>query len=225
MTGGSTIKVNAGTLRFNNTTGAATIGAGSTVKVSASAVLELAGTFSGLSSTASAASRVHVVNSGSLASSPPGELLVSGTHQQVGAIDGTGDTVVNAGSDLTANRIIQNSLVIGGTATSAGLVTIAASDATGNPTTSGLALAGSLTPSDPPSAGNGSVSLTDGSASSGLDVAGLSASSSPLAAGLSTVPEPSAIVLSGFALAGLLVHAINRRRSDPRKKLQSFLDR
>jgi hypothetical protein len=49
----------------------------------------------------------------------PGEsgLVVSGTQQQVGNIDGSGTTQVNAGSDLTANHIVQSALVIGGTST------------------------------------------------------------------------------------------------------------
>src|SRR5438445_3074364 len=38
-------------------------------------------------------------------------------------------------SDLTASHINENALVIGGTSTSFGLVTIAASDASGNPLT------------------------------------------------------------------------------------------
>ena len=51
-----------------------------------------------------------------------------------GPIDGTGNVVVNAGSDLTANHIVAGALVIGGTAGSPGLiVTISASDVNGNP--------------------------------------------------------------------------------------------
>ena len=96
-----------------------------------------------------AANRVNITNNSQQTSG--GMLLVSGTNQQVGAIDGTGDTVVNDGSDLTANHIIQNALVIGGTAGQPALVTIDASDASGNPLgqSSGLALAGSLTSSGP----------------------------------------------------------------------------
>jgi hypothetical protein len=68
-------------------------------------------------------------------SSAAAGLLVSGTNKVVGNIDGSGTTQVNAGSDLTANHIIQNSLLIGGVAGSPALVTIAASDASGNPLT------------------------------------------------------------------------------------------
>jgi hypothetical protein len=48
-------------------------------------------------------------------------------------IDGAGSLVVNAGAKLTVNRIVQNALVIGGTEGSFGTVTIAESDAAGNP--------------------------------------------------------------------------------------------
>ncbi len=66
-------------------------------------------------------------------SSAAGGILVSGTHQRVGHIDGAGVTQVNAGSDLTTDHIIQTALMIGGTAGSPAAVTIAASDAWGAP--------------------------------------------------------------------------------------------
>jgi hypothetical protein len=103
----------------------ATIGTGVTAAVSSGATLELAGSASAL---ATGANRVNITNN----STAPG-ILVSGTHQQVGRIDGSGTTQVDAGSDLTANHIIQSALVIGGTSKSPGLVTIDASDASGNP--------------------------------------------------------------------------------------------
>lgn len=121
----STLSVTTGTLRFKVVSGSPTIGTGVGATVSSGATLELAGTVSAL---ANGSHRVDIVNE----SAAPG-ILVSGTHQQVGNIDGLGVTKVNAGSDLTANRIVQGALVIGGTATSAGFVTIAASDASGNP--------------------------------------------------------------------------------------------
>jgi hypothetical protein len=58
---------------------------------------------------------------------------VSATNQPVGGRDVSGGLAVNAGSDLTANHILQTSLMIGGTDASAGVVTIAPSDASGNP--------------------------------------------------------------------------------------------
>jgi autotransporter-associated beta strand protein len=48
-------------------------------------------------------------------------------------INGQGTTTVSAGSNLLANHIVQGSLVIGGAAGSAATVTIAATDANGNP--------------------------------------------------------------------------------------------
>ncbi len=71
----------------------------------------------------------------SLAISGPGSLAIGG------GIDGTGDLAVNAGNNLTANHIVQSALVIGGTAESPAMVTIAASDASGNPLTSSTAAA------------------------------------------------------------------------------------
>jgi fibronectin-binding autotransporter adhesin len=123
--------INGGTLRFNNTVGNATIGTGVTATVASGATLELPGTISALS---------------------------SGTYRLnplVGAIDGSGATMVTAGSDLTANHIVQSALVIGG-ATNSGVVTIGPSDASGHPLPqNGLTLAGSLTPSGPFGAGTG----------------------------------------------------------------------
>ncbi len=113
------------TLRFKPTSGAASVGSGVTATVASGATLELAGSVSSLSS---GANRVNITNNSSSA-----DILVSGTNQHVGNIDGSGTTQVNAGSDLTANHIIQSALVIGGTAGSYGLVTIDASDAAGNP--------------------------------------------------------------------------------------------
>ncbi len=83
--------------------------------IATGATLELAGPVAALSSVARCA---NVINNGRLASG--GMLLVSGTNQQVDAIDGIGDTIINAGSDLTADHIIQNALIIGGTADNTG---------------------------------------------------------------------------------------------------------
>jgi alpha-L-arabinofuranosidase len=106
-------------------------------------------TFGGSQSPASAASLI--VNSGSLAlvgsvsvltgglngvnitNNSISGLQVSGSHQIVGGIDGTGSVVVNTGSDLTANHLNQNALVIGGSSTNFATMTIAPSDASGNP--------------------------------------------------------------------------------------------
>jgi hypothetical protein len=130
-----------------------------------------------------------------------GMLLVSGTNQQAGTIDGTGDTVVNDGSDLTANRIIQNAIVIGGTSKNPGLVTIDASDASGNPLADSLTQASAFTSSDLLGAGVSPADLIADSTTVGFD-AGAPAQANPSAdPGLRAVSEPSCLLL--FALGGL----------------------
>ena len=126
----SNINVSGGTLRYNVTTGGpAVVGTGVVATVSNAAVLELAGSVAALSSGTGATS-VTVVNN----STATDGLHVTGTNQQVGGVDGTGTTQVDASASLTANHIVQTALVIGGTdATHTGLVTIDASDASGNP--------------------------------------------------------------------------------------------
>jgi hypothetical protein len=212
----TSIKANVGVLWFNNTSGPSTVGAGVTATVMSGATLELAGNVSDLSSPSPASARVNVINNSKQISG--GSLLVSGTNQQVGAVAGTGDTVVNAGVSLTANSIVQDALVIGGTNGSAGLVTIAASDASGNPLSSrsDLAVAGALAPggnADFATSSSGSASF--GSAASAFYVgppldAGPELGTGP-ALGASPVPEPSSLLLAAFAgLACLL--AVWRRR-------------
>jgi hypothetical protein len=121
-------------------------------------------------------------------SNSPG-VLVSGIHQQVGSIDGSGTTQVNTGSDLTANHIIQSSLVIGGTSGSPALVTIDASDASGNPLgqSSKSALADALTPDGP--FGADGISSAILSSNIGADMTAPS------------VPEPSTLLLVLLALS------------------------
>ena len=105
--------------------------------------LELAG------SVAELTAGVNIMNS----STATAGIIVSGSNQVVGAISGSGNVVVGDGSDLTANSIQQNSLVIGGTASSPAMVTIAASDSSGNPLISAAAAPSS----------NGSVSALSNS--------------------------------------------------------------
>ncbi len=199
-----------GKLRFGLASGAATIGTGVTAAVNNSATLELAGTVSELSN---GSNRANITNN----SSAPG-LLVSGTHQQVGNIDGSGATQVNAGSDLTANHIIQGALVIGGTAGSAGLVTIAASGASGNPLgqLGGFALGGSLAPGGP--FGAGGIGLVGMNSGGGSELASLSPSSSDGSGNPSSVPEPSTLLLVLLAITSLIGQRIairhRARRTD-----------
>ncbi len=205
--GGTTVQVNSGTLRFNVNSGAATVGTGVSATIGAGASLELAGSVSALST---GGNRVSVLNIGF---SPAG-LLVSGTHQQVGGIDGPGATQINVGSDLTANHIIQSALVIGGTAGSAGLVTIDASDSAGNPLaqSGGFALANSLAPSGPFGAdGISSADLSSGGGGA-ADLASMSPANSALGGNPSSVPEPSALLLVLLAITGLAGQGIASRR-------------
>jgi autotransporter-associated beta strand protein len=195
---GGSISVSGGTLRFNVTAGTATVGTGVAAAVSGAATLELAGSVSALSSNISAAHRVDVANNSSAAAG----LLVSGTNQQVGGISGAGNTSVVAGGSLTANHIIQSALIIGGTAGSHGLVTIAASSASGNPLvqSSGFGSVGSLTPSD--FSGEGVIGSANLSSGDSMDLAALSGGNSAAIGNSSPVPEPSTFLLAIFAVVG-----------------------
>ncbi|HEV2971100.1 MAG TPA: autotransporter-associated beta strand repeat-containing protein [Pirellulales bacterium] len=205
LNNGSTLSVTTGTMRFNVVSGAPSIGTGVTAVVSSGATLELAGSVSAL---ANGSNRVNVINN----SNAPG-ILVSGTNQQVGNIDGSGTTQVNAGSDLTANHIVQSALVIGGTSKNPGLVTIDASDASGNPLgeSSGFALADSLTPSAPFGEGvNNSANLTTTATDSPAPTP-ITAGDSDLIGNASSVPEPSTLLLALFAVLGVVTTRLARR--------------
>ncbi|HEV2972624.1 MAG TPA: autotransporter-associated beta strand repeat-containing protein [Pirellulales bacterium] len=201
----ATLNIAAGSyVKLNASTNAASVTPGSSITVASGATLELAGSASALSD-GSTQHNVNVVNNSAAAG---GGLRVSGTHQKVGAISGSGNTVIDAGSDLTANSVQQTSLVIGGTAGSPALVTIRASDNNGNPLAdtasggSGLALAGSIATSEPFAAGidGGSKLIIRGATAT-------SASASALLPGggvnfggeLTAVPEPSSILLAALA--------------------------
>jgi fibronectin-binding autotransporter adhesin len=192
-TGSTTI--NGGTLKFNISSGTPTIGSGAIVTVASGATLELAGSVSALGT--AGGKREPIVND-----STASGIVVSGTNQVVGGIDGPGNTQVNAGSGLTANHIIQGALIIGGTAGSPALVTIDASDASGNPlgVPSGFALAESLTPSGPFEEGvNSSASLSSIAADS-TDLAVSAAGNSVGIGNTSQVPEPSTLLLALLAV-------------------------
>ena len=196
-----------GTLKFD-VTAAPTIAAGVTATVASGATLELAGSISALGTVDG--NRVDLMND----SSAPG-VVISGANQVVGDIDGSGTTQINAGSDLAADHFIQNSLMIGGTALNRGLVTIVASDASGNPLgqssaqSSGLLLADSLASGVPFGAVINSSNLTGGPASGRSDSEFTSSSFGH--AGSAVVPEPSSMLLVAIAAVSLLGHRIRRR--------------
>jgi hypothetical protein len=170
-----------------------------TATVASGATLELAGSVAAL---AAGANRVNITNS----STTPAGILVSGTNQQVGNIDGSGTTQVNAGSDLTANHIIQSALVIGGTSKNSGLVTIDASDSSGNPLVS-LAVPAALTPETPFGAevfANNSFN-GDSVASSPTSLVSSTAPDS------AAVPEPTSLLLLAIGSLALVRSAIQRR--------------
>ena len=175
--------VMAGTLRLNIASGTPTIAAGATATVASGATLELTGAISALGS--AGGNRVHLVNN----SSAPG-LLVTGMHQVVGSVDGNGTTQVNAGSDLTADRIIQSALVIGGAAGSPAVVTIDASDASGNPLAT-TAFSGMPIGAAPIAEGGdlGNSSIGAAIAESPMSLA------SPALPHSAAVPEPSSLLL------------------------------
>lgn len=116
---GIVLDVSEGKLKFNVTSDSATIGTGVTAVVAEDAILELSGSVSALGS--ATGHRVDITND---SQATGGGLVVSGTNQQVGKIDGEGDVVVAAGADITADRVRQNSLTIHGTSESLGLVRI-----------------------------------------------------------------------------------------------------
>ena len=153
--------------------------------------------------------RTQILNN----SAAPG-IIVSGTHQVVGGIDGVGSVQVNAGSDLTADHIIQSALVIGGSAGTPALVTIVASGASGNPLTGGITLAGSLASNGPVGAGIGSAGLFDGAARNVARSADtkFTTGSSSTGAGSASVPEPSTLALAGCGAAIAAVVSFLRQR-------------
>jgi autotransporter-associated beta strand protein len=210
----SSISVAEGTLRFAAGAGTPSIASGVTATISGAATLELAGTVSSLGA-AVASERVHIANDSTAAAG----LLVTGANQQVGAIDGAGRTQVNAGSDLTANHIVQAALIIGGDATHPALVTIAASDANGGPldtplggplaSSSAVAAAGSamiLASFD-----SGTISASMRNVPLGLSSSASQAGSAIHAGGETEVPEPSTLLLLAIGVAVSFSIRVRRR--------------
>ncbi len=118
------VVLNSGKLKFSAHQGQASIGNDVTVTIVSSATLELSGIVSAFTSD------VNITNDGG--QSFGGGLSVTGTNQFVGGIDGVGDLIVGPGGMLTANYVVQDSLVIEGTSSATGLLTIAPSDSSGD---------------------------------------------------------------------------------------------
>ncbi len=124
------LQVDGGRLRLADGAGSSPA-AGISVTVDNAASLELAGTASNF--TGGKTQPVNIANTGTTTAG----VEVSGLHQVVGRVSGTGNLTIDAGADLTANAILQGALVIGGSSGHPGTLTIAASDASGNPLADG----------------------------------------------------------------------------------------
>jgi hypothetical protein len=194
------------------TSGSPTIGAGVNVAVNGFGALELAGSNSAL---VAGANRANIANSSSAAVG----IIVSGTNQAVGNIDGSGTTQVNAGSDLTASHIVQSALAIGGASSSHGFVTIDASDSSGNPLgeLGGIASGDSLGPSGP--FGAGGIGLVGMNSVGSSELASLSPSRSDGSGSPSSVPEPCTLLLVLLAITSLIGQTIAIRRRARRTDL------
>lgn len=125
------IEVSDGALAFNVLTPPALV-AGFTATIDGTGTLELEGTVSALSGGSSGAT---LVNNSTVSAG----VLVNGTSQFAGGIDGTGTLAIADDGALTANHVVQGALVIGGSAGHLATLTIAASDAAGNPLATGQA--------------------------------------------------------------------------------------
>jgi autotransporter-associated beta strand protein len=193
IAGYAVVQASAGRLRFNSTS-ASSVGVGATATVAVGATLELDGVNSELTDATNVIHRASVSNNGMLAVG--NTAITANTTQQVGGIDGSGDVTVSDDAHLTANHIIQTSLVVGASAT----FTLAPSAADGSPMADGLVLAGSLAPSSSIVASGGSV-LAAGDASTPSLPASLGGTGSTDA---SAVPEPSTAVLILLGSAAFL---------------------
>jgi autotransporter-associated beta strand protein len=154
-------------------------------------------TFSGILST-----------SGSLIKNGAGTMTLSGASDtalsttvnagtlNAAAIDGKGTTTIGSGSSLIANHIIQGSLVIGGAADSPATVTIAASDAKGNPLNS-------VETSDIPAAINGATSATQQAPMMTASASAVPSNSTPTSTTASTEPPRPIVLQSSSEIAGV----------------------
>jgi autotransporter-associated beta strand protein len=206
---GSSLQASAGKLRLNVTSGSPTVASGVTATVASGATLELAGSVSALGT--AAGNRARVFNNSLGAAGHPAGLVISGMNQVVGGIDGSGSTQVNAGSNLTADHIIQGAFVIGGTAGNPALVTIDASNANGLPLAEGQLLAGVLESNAPFASDIDSTSLIELGANNASNIVDPAiAQVGSITVGEQTaVPEPASILV--LVLGGLTTLPLARQ--------------
>jgi autotransporter-associated beta strand protein len=209
--------------------GGAMVASGVVAQVNGSATLELAGSVSNLSSEVGPPTAAAVVNN----SNAVAGVLVTGTNQRLGGIDGAGNVVVADGGGLTADHIIQTALVIGGSPSNPASVTITSSDSQGNPLdVPGASMGGpslglpganwavaayglvggdtSILAANGKSAvqsGPASASLSSGSSAASTGAMGVTATMSG-----GSVPEPSSWVLIAVALVPLYRALLRRPR-------------
>jgi hypothetical protein len=201
MGSNSSLNVSGGRLKFVVNSGTASVGSGVTAVISGTGILELAGSISVLGIASPAADRVAITNTSDAAAG----LLVSAGSHQVGAISGTGNVQVNAGTSMIANSIIAGALVIGGQSGSPGKVTIDASDASGQPLDTAGGDAFSLAGADDGYASFAGATSGEVSLHAPIDNASSAGSSREALA----VPEPSTLAIAMTALVGIV--ALGRR--------------
>jgi hypothetical protein len=131
----------------------------------------------------------------------------AGTLTLSGGIEGPGNLTVDAGSSLTANYIVQSALVIGGTEGSPATVTIAASDANGNPLNS--AAASSIS-----TAADATASSPQPAPTTAASVSALATTSTLTSTSVSSKPPISVAVPSSSRGSAGSTLAVNSNSSD-----------
>jgi len=124
--------------------------------------------------------------------------------------------VISDGASLTANHIQQSALLIGGSAMSSALVTIAASDADGNSliAASGSSFEGALASGEPFGASRDEVlsAPANGDSSESDPFTRSAATVGAVPGGGATVPEPSTVGLLGLGAVCLVARWRRSRR-------------